>query len=91
MNAFYELIGYTASFIVLVSLLMSSLWRLRILNLVGALTFTAYGVLIGAAPVAVVNFLIAVIDVYYLLRMRREAAATQTPVGELQSEPEPAR
>lgn len=91
MNAFYELVGYTASFIVLVSLLMPSLWRLRILNLVGALTFVGYGILIGAAPVAVVNFLIAVIDVYYLLRMRREAAADPTRTGERQSEPEPAR
>ena len=57
------------------SLLMSSLWRLRVINLIGALAFTLYGVLIGAVPVAVVNILIAAIDVYYLRQMRRQVPA----------------
>lgn len=62
----YEIIGYAASLLVAVSLMMSSIIKLRVINLVGAALFTLYGLLIGAYPVAVVNFVIALIDLYYL-------------------------
>jgi hypothetical protein len=67
----YELIGYAASLLVAVSLMMSSILRLRIINLVGASFFTLYGLLIQAYPVAVVNFIIVLIDLYYLVQMLR--------------------
>ncbi|HEX8141231.1 MAG TPA: hypothetical protein VF553_01455 [Pyrinomonadaceae bacterium] len=62
----YEVIGYVASALVAISLMMTSILRLRIINLVGSACFTAYGLLIGAYPVAVVNFLIVLINLYYL-------------------------
>lgn len=64
-----ELIGYLASVIVAVSLMMSSLLRLRIVNLIGALLFAGYGAAIGALPVAAVNGFIMLVDIYYLVRM----------------------
>ncbi len=64
-----EVIGYVASLLVLVSLLQASILRLRWINLVGSLVFTAYGVLIEAWPVALVNFSIALINVYYLRQL----------------------
>lgn len=67
----FELIGYVASVLIAISLMMSSVLRLRIINLVGSITFTVYGVLIGAYPVAIVNFLIVLIDLYYLVEMLR--------------------
>lgn len=66
-----ELIGYVASFFVAVSLLMSSFLALRILNLVGAVVFVVYGALLGSIPVVLTNGFIAVIDVYFLVRMLR--------------------
>lgn len=70
MNINYlELVGYLASVLVLVSILMSSLVKLRIFNLIGALLFSAYGFLIGSFPVAIVNACIAVANIYYLIRM----------------------
>lgn len=65
-----EIVGYVASVLVAVSLMMSSILKLRLINLVGSLAFTIYGALIGAFPVAVVNALIVCINVYYLLQMR---------------------
>ncbi|MBN2604798.1 MAG: hypothetical protein JXR62_03095 [Bacilli bacterium] len=62
-------IGYVASLIVLVSLLMSSIKKLRWINLIGALLFGAYGFLIGSFPTGFMNLGIVVIDVYYLVRM----------------------
>ena len=66
-----EVIGYVASVIVAVSLMMSSLLRLRIVNLVGSTLFAIYGYAIGALPVAAVNGLIAVVNIFYISRMLR--------------------
>ena len=67
-----ELIGYLGSILVAISLMMRSLLRLRIINLIGALFFTIYGVLLGAYPVAFLNGLIVCIDLYYLIQMWRQ-------------------
>jgi len=64
-----EWIGYLASLIVLVSLLMSSLKKLRWINLIGALLFAIYGFLIHALPVGFMNAGIVAIDIYYLVQM----------------------
>jgi hypothetical protein len=61
-----ELLGYGASVLVALSLLMSSILRLRVINLVGAICFTVYGLLIHAYPVAAVNFAIVLINLYRL-------------------------
>ena len=66
-----ELVGYLASVLVAVSLMMSRILRLRVINLAGSLAFTVYGLLIGAYPVAAVNAFIVLINVWYLSRMLR--------------------
>jgi len=66
-----ELLGYLASVLVAVSLMMSRILRLRVINLAGSLAFTIYGVLIGAYPVAAVNAFIVLINLWYLSRMLR--------------------
>lgn len=66
-----EWFGYAASVVVAVSLLMSSLIKLRWINLTGALMFSAYGLLIRAYPVAALNFAIALINVWHLARTYR--------------------
>lgn len=68
----YELIGYAGSALIVVSLMMRSLLRLRWINLIGAAIFTVYGVLIAAPPVWVVNGAIVVIDVYHLVQLKRD-------------------
>jgi hypothetical protein len=67
-----ELIGYLASGLIVLSLLMASVLKLRVINLVGAVVFTAYGLLIGSLPVVVTNAAIVLIDVYYLVVMLRD-------------------
>ena len=65
----FEIIGYAASILVAVSLLMRSVLKLRIINLVGAICFTLYGLLIGAYPIAIVNVIIVGINLYYLYQI----------------------
>ena len=64
-----EIIGYLASIIIVVSMLMSSIIKLRWYNLIGALLFSIYGFLIGALPVGIINAFITLIDIYYIHKM----------------------
>jgi hypothetical protein len=61
-----ELIGYLASVLVVVSLTMREVLRFRLLNLVGGLTFLAYGWLIGSTPVVITNVVIIGINLWFL-------------------------
>ncbi len=69
LHTMYELIGYAASILVAVSLMMTSILKLRILNLIGAATFTLYGFLIHAYPIVILNAFIVVINLYFLLQI----------------------
>lgn len=64
-----EWIGYIASAIILVSLLMSSILRLRWINLAGSVIFAVYGYLIGSIPVLIMNMGIVAVNSYYLSRI----------------------
>lgn len=68
----YEFIGYAGSILVAISLMMKSLVRLRTVNMIGAIVFIVYGLLIGAIPVVFLNTLILGVNVYNLLQMWRQ-------------------
>lgn len=68
----WEWVGYLASVVVAVSLMMADIKKLRWWNLLGAALFVAYGWAIGAVPVALVNFFIVVIDIYYIIKIHQE-------------------
>jgi N-acetylglutamate synthase-like GNAT family acetyltransferase len=64
-----EWLGYLASTVVLISLSLSSIVRLRLFNLVGSLLFSVYGFYIGALPVGIMNLLIVFFNLYYLQKL----------------------
>lgn len=64
-----DIFGYVASLIVLISLLMSSIIKLRVINLVGALAFTIYALLIKSYPTAIMNLGIVGINIYFLVKI----------------------
>ena len=66
-----QLLGYAASALIVTSMLMRSIVRLRMINLVGAATFSVYGFLIGAYPVGILNLLTTTINVVQLVRLQR--------------------
>lgn len=68
---YYELIGYIGSFLVAVSLSMKNIRNLRKINFFGAFAFSVYGLLIEAYPVFILNGYIAVIDIYFLVKMNK--------------------
>ncbi len=64
-----EWIGYVASTLVLISLSLSSILRLRIFNLFGAAVFSFYGFYIGSLPVGIMNLIIVFTNLYYLQKL----------------------
>ena len=67
----FEVIGYTGSLLVLVSMLMTSVVKLRVINLIGSAVFTVYALLIHSYPTAFLNACLVIINVVQLLRQRR--------------------
>lgn len=64
-----EWIGYIASTLVLISLSLSSMLRLRLVNLAGSLIFSVYGFLIGSYPVGIMNLIIVFFNLYYIQKL----------------------
>ena len=72
--SFTEIIGYLASIVVLISFVMKEVKRLRMVNIVGCSLFIAYGVLLDfSIPLIVTNLAIVVINLIYLIKLRKEA------------------
>lgn len=69
---YLELIGYLASLLIAISLMMTSILKLRWINLAGAITFTFYGFAIGAIPVGLMNLFIAGVNIYRLIGIYRQ-------------------
>ena len=64
-----EAIGYTGSALVLVSFLMVSVVKLRIVNTIGSVIFTIYAFIIHSYPTAIMNLCLVMINIYYLVKM----------------------
>lgn len=64
-----EIVGYAASALVVWSLTMKSLLRLRLIGLAGSTTFLAYGILIEAVPIVITNAVIMGIHVWFLRKL----------------------
>lgn len=61
--------GYLATIVILISLMMSSIIKLRWINLIGSVMFSVFGFMIGSLPTALLNLGIVVIDTYYLYKL----------------------
>ena len=68
----FEIIGYSGSILILVSMLMTSVVRLRVINLIGSLVFAVYALLIKSYPTAFLNACLVGINVYQLLKLKRK-------------------
>lgn len=75
-----EFVGYAASLLIVLSLAMRSIVKLRVLSLTGGVVFTLYGILIGAWPVVITNVAVSLVNVWQLWREFRQTAESMTAV-----------
>ena len=71
MVSWVEYLGYAASILVGVSMLMKDMMKLRFVNTIGSLLFVIYSFFIKAYPVAAVNSVIILVNLYYLYTMMK--------------------
>ena len=67
-----EWVGYGASILLVISLMMTDITKLRIINSIGCLMFVIYGLTVGAYPVALSNMAIILINFYNLYKLKNQ-------------------
>ena len=64
-----EIFGYIGSTLVVVSMLMSSVVKLRVINAIGSVISGTYALICGAFPLVLMNACLIVINVYNLYKL----------------------
>ena len=67
-----EIFGYFSSILVAISITIKGGFYFRILNLVGSICFSIYGILIGSWPVAIINMYCSGINIFYIIKEKRK-------------------
>ena len=70
MNIYLEIFGYAGTALVLLSMMMTSVEKLRLFNAVGSVITGLYAAISGIWPVVLLNVGMLVINVYHLIRLR---------------------
>lgn len=70
MNVYLEIFGYVGMALVLVSMMMTSVKWLRILNMSGAVICAVYGILTNTWPTAFLNIGLLIVQMVQLYRLR---------------------
>ena len=65
---FIEWVGYAASIMIAISLLMTDILKLRIINSIGCVLFVIYGFSVNAYPVGVINAFIFLVNIFYIFK-----------------------
>ncbi len=65
-----EIIGILAGVIVLSSFLLKGEIKIRLLNIVGAVLFVVYGLLVKSLSVWLINFLLVIVHVIFILKRK---------------------
>ena len=67
-DIYLEIFGYIGTVLIIISMMMTSLTRLRIINMCGSVISTIYSIAHGAWAVAVMNICLFIINGVHLVR-----------------------
>jgi hypothetical protein len=68
----WEIFGYIGTVLILVSFLIENVFKLRLVNTVGAIFWLVYGVGIMAKPTIVVNLAVIIIHGIWFIKQKKE-------------------
>lgn len=77
-----QLVGWLGSALLVLSLMQSRALRLRILNLIAAAVLLVYNAGIGAVPQIALNAILAVINLWKIVELRRTPVDVDGPAQE---------
>lgn len=67
-----EILGIMATIFIVIAFCMNNKKWIRILDSFGALLFVIYGILIGSFSVSLLNGIVIIINIYKLIKERKE-------------------
>ena len=68
----WEIFGYIGTVLILISFLIENVFKLRLINTIGALFWLIYGIGIMAKPTIVVNFAVIIIHSIWFIKQKKE-------------------
>jgi hypothetical protein len=68
MNIYLEIFGYIGTALVIISMTMKSMNKLRIVNICGAVISAIYSAIISAWPIVLLNVTLTAINSYHVIR-----------------------
>lgn len=74
--SFWDIVGYLSTILILVSFLMTSVVKLRIVSAVGSAIFVVFAVATKSYPTAIMNFGVVLINVYNVVKLLRASKLT---------------
>lgn len=84
MHVVYEIIGYCGTALVLCSMLMTSVVKLRVLNACGSVFSVIYAYVTHTWPVLILNACLLMINIFQLVLLRRKKAAFHLETAQIQ-------
>jgi hypothetical protein len=73
MEIFIEIFGYIGTALVLISMAMTSVVKLRVVNMCGSLISMIYAIIVNTWPVVFLNLGLIIINSIQLIRMKMES------------------
>ena len=70
-HVIFETIGWIGTALVITSMMMSSVIKLRIINSLGSVITIIYGICIHALPTVILNITLLAINIFYIIKMER--------------------
>ena len=70
MNIYLEIFGYIGTVLVIISMTMRSINKLRAFNIAGGTISTIYSIFMNAWPIVVMNLCLIAINTYHLVRSK---------------------
>ena len=68
MNVYLEIFGYIGTALVITSMMMKSLNKLRVFNIAGSIISMLYSIATSAWPIVIMNAFLICINTYHLVR-----------------------
>ena len=79
--SFWDIVGYASTVLILISFLMTSVVKLRIVSAIGSGIFVIFAIATKSYPTAIMNFGVVLINMYFLVKLlRAEKLTTMLPI-----------
>lgn len=68
MNYYLELFGYLGSLLIILSMMFTSINKLRIINIIGSIISLIYSIIVDAWPIVILNASLIIINSIQLIK-----------------------